>query len=137
VDSHDHFSHVSYQRERPWDDTPDACPASHPVQLPMLVLEIRWDTSAFNDPEMWPEDGSQPFLWSFGDRTGYGSHCDFLFGWRANSLQTMFDGDCASPTCAGLGSQSLEEANTCTIGQTVGEDVDGWLDELPGGIVVN
>lgn len=25
-------------------------------------------TKPFNDPEMWPEDGSQPFVWSTNDK---------------------------------------------------------------------
>lgn len=43
------------------------CPASHPVHLPLLFMEIVWDTRPFNDPELWPEDGSQPFVFSMGD----------------------------------------------------------------------
>jgi hypothetical protein len=103
----------------------------------MLVLETMWDTTAFNDPALWPEDGSQPFLWSFGDRTGYGSHGDFLFGWMGNSLQNSFDPGCTGFAGCGLRSQRIPQANTCTKGQTVVEDVDGWMDELPGGIVVD
>ena len=43
------------------------CPASHPVRLPILFMEIVWDTRAFNDPALWPKDGSQPFVFSMGD----------------------------------------------------------------------
>ncbi|KAJ4351805.1 uncharacterized protein N0V89_007149 [Didymosphaeria variabile] len=39
-------------------------------------FEVIWDTSKFNDPADWPEDGSQPFVWSFGDPTGYANHAD-------------------------------------------------------------
>jgi hypothetical protein len=39
-------------------------------------FEVVWDTSKFNDPADWPEDGSQPFVWSFGDPTGYANHAD-------------------------------------------------------------
>jgi hypothetical protein len=31
------------------------------------MYETVWDTRQFNNPEDWPEDGSQPFVWSFGD----------------------------------------------------------------------
>lgn len=44
-----------------------ACPASHPVKMPQLMFEIMWETSPFNAAEDWPEDGSQPFVYSNGD----------------------------------------------------------------------
>jgi hypothetical protein len=31
------------------------------------MYETVWDTRQFNNPADWPEDGSQPFVWSFGD----------------------------------------------------------------------
>lgn len=31
------------------------------------MYEIIWDTREFNDPDLWPEDGSQPFVYSMGD----------------------------------------------------------------------
>jgi hypothetical protein len=43
------------------------CPASHPVRLPLIFMETVWDTKPFNDPGMWPTDGSQPLVWSMGD----------------------------------------------------------------------
>ena len=41
------------------------CPSSHPVRVPMLFMETVWNTSIFTD--MWPTDGSQPFVYSQGD----------------------------------------------------------------------
>ena len=41
------------------------CPASHPVRVPNVLYEIYWDTARFND--LWPVDGSQPFVLSMGD----------------------------------------------------------------------
>ena len=41
------------------------CPPSHPVRIPMLFYETLWDTAQFSD--LWPEDGSQPFVFSMGD----------------------------------------------------------------------
>jgi hypothetical protein len=32
-----------------------------------LFYEVIWDTSKFNNKADWPADGSQPFVWSFGD----------------------------------------------------------------------
>lgn len=48
------------------------CPASHPVKIPQVMYETMYDTRKFNNKADWPADGSQPFLWSFGDKTGYG-----------------------------------------------------------------
>lgn len=31
--------------------------------------ESYWDTRPFNNQAEWPTDGSQPFVWSFGDKT--------------------------------------------------------------------
>lgn len=44
------------------------CPATYPVKLPQLMVEIIWDISSFNDKSLWPKDGSQPFVLSMGDR---------------------------------------------------------------------
>jgi hypothetical protein len=35
-----------------------------------------WDTTVFSDESLWPTDGSQPFVYSMGDGTGYGQHGD-------------------------------------------------------------
>jgi hypothetical protein len=67
------------------------CPESHPVVIPQVMYEVRWDVSLnpsfaiilqeslryltgcarqtrqFNDKNLWPEDGSQPFVFSTGD----------------------------------------------------------------------
>lgn len=32
------------------------------------MYEVMWDTREFNDKSLWPEDGSQPFVWSTGDK---------------------------------------------------------------------
>lgn len=44
------------------------CPASHPVRLPQLMYEVMWDTTPFNDKNLWPENSKeQPFVYSMGD----------------------------------------------------------------------
>lgn len=45
------------------------CPASHPIKIPQVMLEIMWDTSGFNGPDDWPVDkNEQPLYLSTGDR---------------------------------------------------------------------
>ena len=89
------------------------------------MLEIVWATGDFNNKEDWPEDGSQPFVLSTGDTSGYGQHADYVFGWKADSLQRAMDGACIGASCAKLPVQAIEAATQCTIPKQVHEDVDG------------
>jgi hypothetical protein len=97
------------------------CPASHPVRMPQLAFETMWNTTQFNDKSMWPTDGSQPFVWSYEDSKGFGTHGDYLFGWKGDSLQRAMD----SSGNGGLKTQSVGLSNKCTISTTVNEPIDG------------
>jgi hypothetical protein len=61
------MSHVSYPANGTFDNQ-GPCPASHPVRIPQILYEVIFETKEFNTKEQWPEDGSQPFVWSFSDR---------------------------------------------------------------------
>ncbi|KAK4183817.1 hypothetical protein QBC35DRAFT_393064 [Podospora australis] len=136
LDSPDHKSHVAYPVAGPQTFTGSsvggACPASHPVKIPQIMLEIVWDTTAFNNKAEWPADGSQPYVLSTGDKTGYGQHGDYVFGWKSDSLQRGLDAGCTGASCTGLKTQSVEQANKCSVSGKVKEQVDGWLEKLPG-----
>jgi hypothetical protein len=80
---------------------------------------------------MWPTDGSQPFVFSMGDHTGYGWHGDYLFGWKGDALQRAMDKSCGVD-CPVLETQSVEKANECAKSPVVDEPIDGWLESLPG-----
>jgi hypothetical protein len=99
-----------------------ACPASHPVRMPQVAFETMWNTTIFNDKSLWPTDGSQPFVWSFDDTKGYGTHGDYLFGWKGDALQRAMDS--TSLTGTNLKTQSVAQANKCSISNTVHEDID-------------
>ncbi|KAK4162425.1 hypothetical protein QBC43DRAFT_321910 [Cladorrhinum sp. PSN259] len=130
LDSPDHSSHVAYPTTGTFESN-GPCPSTHPVKIPQLFYEVIWDTTKFNKKEMWPEDGSQPFVWSQGDKTGFGNHGDYVFGWKDNALQKAMDSNC--DRCQGqLKSQTLGDGNKCSKGRAVREEIDGWLNSIPG-----
>ncbi|KAH9906694.1 hypothetical protein F4778DRAFT_591728 [Xylariomycetidae sp. FL2044] len=136
LDTPDHTSHVAYPSSGTFESG-GPCPSTHPVRIPQLFYEVIWDTTAFNDVAAdWPEDGSQPFVWSYGDRTGYGNHGDYVFGWKGDALQAAMDSNC-NIDCPQLRTQTLQQGNQCTVPLSVDEDIDGWLTELPGGMPVS
>lgn len=135
LDSPDHQSHMFSTTKGGFREA-GPCPPSHPVRMPQVAYETMWDTSVFAD--MWPASGKQPFVWSYSDHLGYGTHADYLFGWKGDSLQRamndtcMFHG-CGSPGMQGiLKTQTVAEMNKCSVQSQVTEEVEGWLDHLPG-----
>lgn len=124
------LDHVAYPTAGPVNfiGQPTACPSTHPVHIPQLMLEVVWDTTQFNDQSLWPTDGSQPFYFSFGDKTGYGQHADYVFGWQNDSLQRAMDvSGCMGATCsqAKLLTQDISTAKQCAVNKQVHEDEDG------------
>jgi hypothetical protein len=111
------------------------CPSTHPVRMPLLFFETAWATEQFND--MWPTDGSQPFVLSMGDPTGYGQHGDYVFGWEGDALQSAMD-NCFDTlglpdSCRQLTQQSDADMNACKVKTVVNERVEGQpLAALPG-----
>ena len=110
-----------------------SCPSTHPIRVPLVFLEIFWDTRQFNS--MFPSSG-QPFVYSYGDPTGYGQHADYVFGWKDDSLQRAMDtctdlgGD--PNGCRALTTQTDAQINQCTQPEKVNERITGYLPALPG-----
>lgn len=143
LDSPDHMAHMAYPEFGSFESG-GPCPASHPVRMGQLFYEVIWDTSKFNNKADWPTDGSQPFVWSFGDgsvlpqalahkmsrvlthssSTGYANHGDYVFGWQGDALQRALDSPCYQ-NCPTLKTQDAAAMNKCTVPRVVKEEIDG------------
>ncbi|KAI6806951.1 WSC-domain-containing protein, partial [Hortaea werneckii] len=111
------------------------CPDSHPVQLISIFYEVIYQTNLFAD--RWWSDGQQPFVFSQGDRTGYGFHADFVNGWDVDVLQKAVD-ECTNDSgrledCPVFGELfTNDECQACRLPQSVDEELTGNLTSLPG-----
>jgi hypothetical protein len=124
LDSANHRDHVSYPSTGSFESG-GACPDTHPVRIPQLLLETVWDTRQFNDKNMWPTDGrKQPFVWSSGDATGFSNHADYVFGWKDESLQKHLDAH-TYVTASTLATQTNAKAAACAGQVMVNEKIDG------------
>ncbi|RKU45712.1 hypothetical protein DL546_007514 [Coniochaeta pulveracea] len=107
-----------------------ACPATHPVRVPQVTFETVWDTTKFNS--MWTS-GDNPYVWSFEGTKGYGTHADYMFGWKGDALQRAMDkSECFYDGCGSITKQPMATANKCSLPEFVKEPTDGWLPALPG-----
>jgi len=130
LDSPDHQSHMFNGVNSDGFTNAPACPSTHPVRVPQVTFETTWDTTKFNN--LWTAGAPNPFVWSF-EGTGYGTHADYLFGWKGDALQRAMDkSECFYDGCGSIKKQPMATANQCTVKDMVGEETLGWLRELPG-----
>jgi hypothetical protein len=74
---------------------------------------------------MWPAGAPNPFVWSY-DASSYGTHADYLFGWKGDSLQrAMNKSECFYDGCGSLKKQPMATANNCKVKDMVGEQTGG------------
>lgn len=131
LDSPDHQSHMYNTIKNDGFTNAPACPSSHPIRVPQVTYETTWDTRQFNS--LWKSGDPNPFVWSFEGVNGPGTHADYMFGWRGDALQKAMDkSECFYDGCGSIKKQAMSEANKCTVDKEVTEDVEGWLEKLPG-----
>ncbi|KAL1899232.1 hypothetical protein Sste5346_003155 [Sporothrix stenoceras] len=131
LDSPDHQSHMYNTIKTDGFMNAGPCPASHPVRVPQVVYETVWDTTKFSS--LWKEGQPQPFVWSFEGVSGYGTHADYMFGWKGDALErAMAKSECFYDGCGALKKQAMTEANKCKVREMVNENIDGWVSTIPG-----
>jgi hypothetical protein len=55
-----------------------------------------------------------------------GTHADYMFGWRGDSLQKAMDkSECFYDGCGSIKKQQMSVANQCTVKDFVNEQTDG------------
>ncbi|KAG6826748.1 hypothetical protein H0H93_016238, partial [Arthromyces matolae] len=89
TDSVDHKSHVAFLSGGP--DSGTCKDPNFPVTLPRIFMEVYWDTVSFDSMRSEAMNSTQPFVFAYGDATGYGYHADFLMGWDKGVLQKAVD----------------------------------------------
>lgn len=131
LDSPDHQSHMFNTIKSDGFMNAPACPSSHPVRMPQVTFETTWDTTKFNS--MWTSGAQNPFVWSFEGSSG-GTHADYMFGWKGDSLQrAMNKSECFYDGCGSITKQPMATANKCAIQETVNEKTEGCkLPKFPG-----
>jgi len=120
-----------------------ACPWSHPVRVPSMMLEVTWQTMEYA-----PGQSLKGHLaWANGDTTGHGFHSDFTNGWDRD----VFIAAMNSPACYGsnddnmgmaecpvfAASQDRNKAMACrptagTLKEPTGVVENVAIDALPG-----
>jgi hypothetical protein len=110
------------------------CPAGF-THLPHLFYEVYWNTPKF--ASRWAQgQGTQPFVLSNGDATGYSLHGDFLAGWDIATLTQIINncnaGDAGMDKCPGLIGGLNDPSTSCNINSPINEVISGTLSKLPG-----
>lgn len=82
LDSPNHQSHMAYA------STTTGCPASHPVPIPAISFNIRYEVNARNRPENWRLASD---TYSTSIPAGRSAHGDWINGWNQTALKGIVD----------------------------------------------
>jgi hypothetical protein len=80
LDSPDHRSHMA------WPDNRDGCPDTHPVVLPQITMNVRYDIPAGASTSTWRLSSD---MYPADQPGGYSIHADFFAGWE-DSVQPQW-----------------------------------------------
>jgi hypothetical protein len=135
LDSPDHKSHVAFLSGGP--DSGTCSDPKYPVTLPRIFIEVYWGTNEFDNVRSQAMDPSQPFVFSYGDPTGYGYHADFINGWDKGVLQNAVDKCHCNPygdatCCVDQGIFHMDHGKNCRITKAIDEITTGTIPKLPG-----
>ena len=76
LDSPDHKSHMSYRVNSP--GIPAACPATHPVMIPAITINLNYKITVANQTNLWRLSSDN---YSTTLPGGYSTHADWVNGW--------------------------------------------------------
>ncbi len=82
LDTPDHKSHMAYPAA-------GACPSTHPVALPAITFNVRYDISATDDMRAWRLSSD---TYSTGTPGGFSFHGDWMNGWRDDIVNAWMAG---------------------------------------------
>ena len=83
LDSPDHMSHMAYANWR--YSTANKCPATHPVPIPKLSLNIYWDITSDTAKLRLSSDN---YAYN-GKNAGYSAHADWINGWQEEVMSSI------------------------------------------------
>jgi hypothetical protein len=78
LDSPDHKSHMAYAQ--------GGCPASHPVALPELSVNVKWPVTRANQAATWRLSSDV-----YSGPAGYSAHADFWAAWDPATMKTFVE----------------------------------------------
>jgi hypothetical protein len=87
LDSPDHRSHMAWPHNR------DGCPGTHPVVLPQITMNVRYDIPAGASTSTWRLASD---MYPADQPGGYSIHADFFAGWE-DSVQPQWLAKCVHP----------------------------------------
>ena len=82
LDSPDHKSHTSHLVNAP--GVPASCPATHPVMIPEITLNLNYKITVTNQSANWRLASDNYATTLLG---GYSTHADWVNGWDEKTMQ--------------------------------------------------